>query len=334
MTRALITGAGGFAGSHCLEHLLVNTDWDVVCTDSFKHRGKTDRITQVLDAHPKERSRVQVVTHDLTVPFSQQLEWRIGHCDYVIAYASESHVDRSISDPVPFVTNNVALILNTLEFCRRTRPQTVLVVSTDEVYGPILNEVPFKEWDRIIPSNPYSGSKAAQEAIAISYWRTYDVPVVIVNSMNVIGERQDSEKFVPLIIKAVLEDREVVIHGSKDNIGSRYYMHARNLADAILFLLKRAPARFDREHVDRPDRWNIAPPDRVNNLFLARMIATYIDRPLKYKFEDFPGTRPGHDPHYGLDPGKITSEGWTPPVDFNTSLKRTVEWFLQHPEWL
>jgi dTDP-glucose 4,6-dehydratase len=273
-----------------------------------------------------------VVTHDLTAPFSSQMVRRIGHCEYVIAYASESHVNRAIEDPVPFVMNNVSVVLNTLEFARKTKPGIFLLVSTDEVYGPELDGVPYKEWAPILPSNPYSASKAAQEAIAISYWRTYNVPLKIVNCMNMIGERQDVEKFVPLVVKACLEGREITIHGKPDNIGSRHYLHARNLADGILHLLNELPVRFPM--ADRPDRYNVASADRVDNLTLAQTIAGYVGKPLKYRFEDFPGQRPGHDPHYGLDPGKIMDEGWVPPVEFNTSLKNTVEWFIQNPDWL
>jgi dTDP-glucose 4,6-dehydratase len=332
--RVLLTGAGGFAGSHCLEHLLVNTNWQVVCLDSFRHRGKTDRISEVIEAHPMYRNRVTVVTHDLTAPFSTQMTDRIGHIDYIIAYASESHVDRAIEDPVPFVMNNTALVLNTLEYARRVKPEAFVLISTDEVYGALTGDDPYEEWATILPSNPYSASKAAQEAIAISYWRTYGVPLLIVNCMNMIGERQDVEKYVPLVTKACLEGREIVIHGTPDNIGSRHYLHARNLADGILHLLRqRTPVAYTETHT-RPDRYNIASPDRVDNLSLAEMIAEYANRKLSYRFEDFPQQRPGHDAHYGLNSDKIFSEGWVPPVDFETSLKKTVSWYLRNPQWL
>lgn len=331
-----------FAGSHCLEHILVNTCWDVVCTDSFKHKGKTDRISEVLAAHPGEADRVLVVTHDLTAPFSVQLVEKIGHVDYILAYAAESHVDRSITDPVPFVMNNVAVTLNTLEYARIVKPSAMILVSTDEVYGPILDDVPFKEWSPIIPSNPYSASKAAAESIGISYWRTYGVPLIIVNAMNLIGERQDAEKYVPKVIRACRDNREVIIHGSERNVGSRHYMHARNFADGILFLLgKRSPLpyhdhvpAFDVESADRPDRFNIAPVDRVDNLTLAKMIAELTGVKLRWRFEGFSRQRPGHDAHYGLDAGKILDMGWSAPVDFHESLELTVKWTLQHPEWL
>lgn len=344
MTRVLLTGAGGFFGHHCLEHLLKTTDWDVACTDSFRHKGKTDRIAEVLAAgEPGWPDRVDVVTHDLTAPFSPQAAIRIAGpgLDYIIAAASESHVDRSITDPVPFVLNNTAVILNTLELARQTRPRAVVVVSTDEVYGPEEGGVPHPEWAPILPSNPYAGSKAAQEAIAISYWRTYGVPVVLVNCMNITGERQDSEKFIPKTIRAVTAGQQVVIHGRAGDIGSRHYLHARNLADGICFVLGRRPpamfpawARHGAPAAHRPDRYNIASPDRIDNLVLAHMIADAAGRELSYRLEDFHTARPGHDPHYGLDPGKIAVLGWKAPVPFAESLERTVRWTLAHPEWL
>jgi dTDP-glucose 4,6-dehydratase len=361
MTRVLITGAGGFVGHHFFEHSLVETDWDVVLTDSFRHKGKTDRIREVLDNAPKMRpaqekrwyERTQVITHDLTVPFSKQAVQAMGEIDYIVAFASESHVDRSISDPVPFIKNNTDVVLTTMELARELKPKAVVWVSTDEVYGSVEADdlIGHPEWDAILPSNPYSASKAAQEAIAISYWRTYGVPLSIVNCMNMIGERQDAEKYIPMVTAKVFKGEEVTIHGEPGNIGTRHYLHARNLASGILFLLQETiPVQFPA-HVqayealhpeftdqtgqgDRPDRYNISAPDRINNLTLAQMIAAAIGKPLKYKLEDFHSTRPGHDPHYGLDPSKLTDLGWSLPIPFADSLKRTVEWTLEHPEWL
>ena len=252
-TRALCTGAGGFLGHHFLEHALVSTDWDIVATDSFRHKGATDRISQVLAGFlGYAHDRVDVVTHDLTAPFSPRQAHRITGpgLDYIIASASESHVDRSITDPVPFVRNNVDVILSTLELARQLKPRAVVVISTDEVYGPELGGIPHPEWDAILPSNPYAASKAAQEAIAISYWRTYGVPVVLVNCMNLAGERQDIEKYIPKLIRAVLHGDEVVVHGTPGDIGTRHWLHCRNLADGILHILDGPPAR----HVPRACR--------------------------------------------------------------------------------
>jgi dTDP-glucose 4,6-dehydratase len=346
--NVLITGAGGFVGHHFLEHVLARTDWNVVATDSFRHKGKTDRIREVLigtSSDPDSWSeRTQVITHDLTVPFSEQGIRALGSVDYIVAFASESHVDRSISDPVPFIKNNTDVCLSTLELARRVKPKAVIWVSTDEVYGPVDADdiTGHAEWDRILPSNPYSASKAAQEAIAISYWRTYDVPLVIVNCMNMIGERQDVEKFIPMVISKVYQGETVAIHGTPGHIGTRHYLHARNLADGIVHILDNCPPvsfhahvpSFDVRSADQPDRYNVASPDRIDNLTLAQMIAQYVGKPLRYELVDFHSTRPGHDPHYGLDPRKLQATGWDLPVPFSESLKKTVEWTLAHEEWL
>jgi len=130
--RVFVTGAGGFVGHHTLEHILKTTDWDVVISDSFRHRGVTDRITSIA-CWEAERHRVQLITHDLTVPFSDVMIKDIGHIDYIISMASDSHVDRSITDPAPFIMNNVALCVNMLELARKIQPEMFLHVSTDEV---------------------------------------------------------------------------------------------------------------------------------------------------------------------------------------------------------
>jgi dTDP-glucose 4,6-dehydratase len=331
--RLFLTGAGGFCGHHFLEHVLTTTDWDVVATDSFRHRGTTDRIGQVLAGHPEWKARVDVLTHDVSVPFSDQAILRIRSADYMIAMASESHVDRSISDPVPFVVNNVQVILSTLELARELRPDVLVVISTDEVYGPVAGNDTHPEWSPVLPSNPYAASKAAQEALAISYWRTYGVPLTIVNCMNMVAERQAPEKYVPSLIRSVSRGEEVTVHGTPGHIGTRHYLHARNLADGVLFLLNGAPpAQFPA--AGRPDRYNIVGPDRIDNLTLAQMVAATVGKPLKYRLVDFHSARPGHDPHYGLDGTKMAALGWKPPVPFTESLERTVRWTLANPEWL
>jgi dTDP-glucose 4,6-dehydratase len=334
MTRIAVSGIGGFVGHHLFQHILANTDWDIVGTDSFRHQGKTDRITEVLDGHPDWAARTEIITHDLTAPVSSQMISRIGDIDYLIAMASESHVDRSIADPVPFVRNNVDVMLNTLELARVIKPRVVLHVSTDEIYGPVRQgQPPHPEWDPILPSNPYSASKAAQEAIAISYWRSYGVPCVITNLMNVIGERQGGEKFLPILVRKILLGETVQIHGTEDEIGSRNYLHARNAADAWLFILGMAPAMFPQAL--RPDRYNVAGLSPVSNLALAQEVARILGRPLRYEFTGFDvKNRPGHDPHYGLDMSKLLDLGWKPPVELYESLERTVRWTVDHPAWL
>jgi dTDP-glucose 4,6-dehydratase len=336
VTTVLLTGAGGFAGHHCLQHVLVNTDWDVIVVDSFRHKGKTDRITQVTASHPDWPDRVTVVTHDLTVPFSNQMTAALmkrDGIDYVLAYASDSDVYKSITDPVPTGVNNFGVALATLELCRKLHPRAVVWVSTDEVYGPVTEpDTLFAEWSPIVPSNPYAASKAAQEAMCSAYWRTYGVPVIILNVMNMFGERQQVEKFTPMVMRAVLRGDELTIHGQPGNVGSRRWLHARNLADAILFLLRTPPARYPEALW--PARYNVSSPDRVDNLTLAETVAGIMGRPLRFRYSDPDTERPGHDLHYGLDQEKLGSLSWKPPVPFGESLERTVRWTMNNLEWL
>jgi dTDP-glucose 4,6-dehydratase len=330
--RVLLTGVSGFFGSHMLEHLLEKTDWHIVGIASWKHKGIPERVEEVLSG--KDRSRVTIITHDLSAPLTEKTKKRIGDIDYIINVASDSHVDRSITDPVPFVENNVSLVLNVLEFAREIKPKKFIQFSTDEVYGPAPHGENHKEWSTILPSNPYSASKAAQEAIAFSYWRTYGLPLIITNTMNMFGEMQDAEKYTAQLIKKIYNGEEVTVHGSETSVGSRYYLHARNCADAILFILNTIePVQFT-ESVPLPERYNVVGDVELNNLELAEMVAQILNKPLIYHFEDFHKTRPGHDRRYALDGAKLHDAGWIAPLEFEDSLKRYIEWTLNHKLWL
>lgn len=367
MKKVLLTGGGGFIGGHTFAHIMHNTDWHVTILDSFRHKGKTDRITEMLESHPDWRKRLTVITHDLKAPFSKQLIERIGPINYIINMASESHVDRSITDPRDFIENNVHLTLSMLEYARvlagqlQSPLEKFIQISTDEVYGPAgeswqecrepvcpddakplgerdhkhLYSHNHKEGEPHKPSNPYSASKAAQEDICYAYWRTYDLPIVITNTMNIIGEMQDPEKFLPMLIKGIKIGRKVTIHANADGskIGSRYYLHARNQADALLFLLKNV--EFPR-YADGNDigRFNVVGEYEISNLELAQKVADILGKELRYELVDFHSSRPGHDLRYALDGSKMAALGWKAPLSFDESLKNTVEWTIAHPEWL
>lgn len=340
-------------GSHALRHVLSSTDWDVVCPVTFTHRGKADRIRLALDDLPDAAGRVHVVKCDLAAPVSPQTDDAFGPIDYVLNFASESHVDRSITHPAAFIQNNVAVVTNLLDWCR-TRPAIagVVHVSTDEVYGPAQRGYAHHEWDTIRPSNPYSASKAAQEAIAFSYWRTYDLPIIITNTMNIVGEMQDPEKFVPMAIRNLLADEAVPVHGRRFEgrwqAGSRFYLHARNQADGVLFALRQA-LRFAvvqdaATGVDeslrhsmggaQPFRLHIVGEREVANDEMVAMLADTLGVEPIIQWVDFHSSRPGHDLRYALDGRKMDAWGWKPPVPLDESLRKTVAWTLEHPEWL
>lgn len=333
MTKVVLTGIGGFVGCHTFAHIMHNTDWECIGIDSFRHRGLTDRVTHMLRAHPEWAKRLKVVTHDLAAPFSDQVLLDMGTVDYIISMASESHVDRSIQDPESFCLNNYLLSMYTLQAARKLDPYIYINIGTDEVYGPADLDYKHVEWDVIIPSNPYAASKAAQEALTCAWYRTYDVPAVLTNSMNMIGELQHPEKLIPSIIRNVMAGEEQVIYGTKDSIGSRFYIHARNHADALLFILEKEPARYSNGD-NRPDRYNIVGEKEFNNLEIAHMVAEVVGKPLKYRLVDFHSSRPGHDRRYALDSTKMETLGWTPPYGIEDTIRSTVEWYFDNPEWL
>lgn len=336
--RVLLTGIGGSISTHFLAHIMKNTDWDVVGVDSFRHKGWTDRVKVCFDDHPDWIDRTHIFTHDLTAPFSPLLEEKIGHIDYIISMASLSDVEASIQEPVSFIKNNVDLTLNLLEYARRVKPEAFIQISTDEVYGAVETKYDDlrNEWDPIIPSNPYAASKACQEAIAISYWRTYGVPLIITNTMNNFGEMQSATKYPVIVQKKVAANEELIVHGSETGqIGSRSYIHSRNFADAVLFILKNLPPYMHHtEKADRPDRYNIAGDVQLDNLELAQVIARLMGKELKYRLQNFHHTRPGHDPHYGLNMEKLKKLGWKQPLTFEESLKNVIDWQTEHKEWI
>lgn len=344
--KVLLTGIGGSIGIHTFAHIMHNTDWYVVGIDSFRHKGWQDRIAEVLDAHPDWRKRLTLITRDLRSPITTMTKKEIGYVDIIINMASLSDVEASIQDPVGFITNNIDLEVNILEFARDNwgldgaeKPplDTAFVqISTDEIYGPTDGKTAHPEWAPILPSNPYAASKAAQEAIAISYWRSYNLPLIITNTMNNFGEMQQDEKYPVKIQKAIEAGETVTIHGPEENIGSRFYLHSRNFADALVFIIKQgAPFLHAPGEVDRPDRYNIVGDKQLSNLELAKTIGELMGKPdFKYKIVDFHATRPGHDKHYGLDGTKLKELGWKAPLTFEESLKNTIDWQRENRKWI
>lgn len=337
--RVLLTGGLGFIGSHTVEHWLKNTDWEIVVLDSLRFSGRVERLTDIEGYDP---SRATVLWHDMRAPFHDQIKRQIGDVDYIVNMASDSHVDRSITEPVDFVQNNVNLVLNALEYAREVKPEKFIQVSTDEVYGPAAIGHSHEEGEPHRPSNPYSASKSAQEAIAFSYWRTYDVPVYITNTMNNFGERQHPEKYVPMVIKKILNQEQISVHSKfcertgMKIIGSRVWLHARNHADAVQYILENIPHIPYVDSDETPDlqRYNVAGEQEITNLKIVDMISEIMGQEANWKLEDYHSSRPGHDLRYSLNGDKLREAGWVPPMSVEESFKRTVEWTLEHPEWL
>ena len=328
--RVLITGASGFLGANCLRYLLDTTDWQFACPASFTHRGVPERITMTVDSD--EMARVDVITCDLATPIADTTAALFDKPEIIVNFASESHIPRSLANPVPFVQNNVNSMLHLLEYARSLPNLRAFVhISADEVYGPAATGA-HREWDPILPSTPYSASKAAQEALGISYWRSFGVPLVLVNTMNPIGPMQDPEKFIPMTIGKVLRQECISIHAGADGtIGSRVYVHALDLASAISHVLGREPARYP--DAERPDRWNVVGERDVDNLELAGLIAKAMGHHSVALYRIEQSDRPGHGLRYALDGSKLAAAGWAPKRTIERSVRELVEWALANPLW-
>jgi dTDP-glucose 4,6-dehydratase len=318
MKRILVTGGAGFIGSHVVRHLLANTQAVVTIIDRLDCSGNLNR----LEKHP----RLRVVFHDLKAPINEPVARLIGQQDAILHLAAGTHVDRSITDPLSFVMDNVVGTTNLLEFAR-TNGGRFLYFSTDEVFGPAAPGTAYKEWDRYNSGNPYAAAKAGAEEMVLAYANTYGLDAFVTHTMNVIGPYQHWEKFVPLVIRKVLAGETVQIHANRDRskAGSRFYIHAHDVADAVWFLMSKAA---------KGEKYNIVGEREVDNLALAKMIAEAVGRPLFADMVDFHSSRPGHDLRYALDGSKMAGMGWTPKLNVERAVNQIVEWYLENPVWL
>jgi len=325
--RILVTGGCGFIGSHFVEHVLRNTDWEIVVWDKLTYAS--NGMDRLRDINAFDEGRVHILTCDFSEPLSPGVLQETAEVEYIAHLGAETHVDRSIEDAEPFVRANVLGTMRVLDFARgQTNLRRFIQVVTDEIYGPAPDGVAYKEGDPYNCTNPYSATKAAGCELALAYRNTHRVPVICVFPMNCFGERQHPEKFVPKAIRAVLHGETVPIHGSPDCTvaGSRFWIHARNVADAVLFLL--------RETKSLPPKCHIVGQREIDNLTMARRIAEIIGKPFYHRMVNFHETRPGHDLRYALSGDALYRLGWKPPRPLEESLDKTVRWTLDHPAWL
>jgi dTDP-glucose 4,6-dehydratase len=287
-----------------------------------------------------QRKRLKIVFHDLKSEINPWIKKELGDIDIILHLAAGSHVDRSIDYPMEFVLDNVVGTANILEYARFINSSKGLdrfiYFSTDEIFGPAPNGIDYKENDRYNSTNPYSATKAGGEELAVSYENTYNLPVYITHTMNVFGERQHPEKFIPMCIKKIRDGETITIHSDKTKTipGTRHYIHAEDVAEAIHFLLtQNIEIDIDFGGAKCP-KFNIVGPEEINNLELAKLIADSQGKDLKYKMVDFHSSRPGHDLRYSLSGEKMKKLGWTPSIKLSKRIKRVVEWSLKNENWI
>jgi dTDP-glucose 4,6-dehydratase len=326
MKKVLITGGAGFIAHHVIKHLLKNTDWHIITLDRLDFSGNLNRLAEVV---PND-GRVKTVFHDLKAELNPQIVKAIGDVDIILHLAAGSHVDRSIEFPMEFVMDNVVGTCNILNYARSLpNLERFIYFSTDEVFGPAPNGVNYDEYARYNSSNPYSASKAGGEELAVAFANTYKMPLYITHTMNVFGERQHPEKYIPVCIKRIRDAEKITIHSdvTKTIPGSRYYIHASDVASALLFILN-----LKDQH--NGSKFNVVGKEEINNLQLAQMIADVQGKKLIYELSDFHSARPGHDLRYALSGDYMRKLGWEPQISLKDRISEVVNWTLANDRWL
>jgi len=336
--KILITGGAGFIAHHLIDNILKKTDWEIVTLDRLDFSGNLNRLKEVVYSYSEiEQKRVRIVHHDLKAEINQEIFSTIGAVDYISHLAAGSHVDRSIKFPLDFVMDNVVGTAHILDYARKLdNLERFAYFSTDEVFGPAPLGIDYKENDRYNSTNPYSASKAGAEELVVAYENTYGLPSLITHTMNVFGERQHPEKFIPMVIKKVRDNDVVTIHANpqKTIAGSRHYIHADDVSDALLFLFDYNISNIEPDATGaKCQKFNIVGKDEIDNLSLAKFIAKVQNKPLNYEMVDFHSQRPGHDLRYSLDGTKMKKMGWEPQSAYDR-LDSVVSWTLQNDRWL
>ena len=325
MKTILVTGGCGFIGSHFARLLLSRTEWRVVNLDKLTYAGNLENLKDV-----KEGKRYRFVRGDIgdrTLVgrlFQREQPWA------VVNFAAESHVDRSILDPSPFLKTNVLGVQVLLEASRRHGIERFVHISTDEVYGDVEGKEPCNEESPLAPSSPYSASKAATDLLCLAYRRTYGVPVLIVRSSNNYGPLQFPEKLIPLTIRNALIGKDLPVYG--DGLQRRDWLYVEDNVAAISRVLEKGEIGAIYNVGDVDERTNLEVVHAV-----CRLLAEQAGLELKPLLDliGFVPDRPGHDRRYALKARRIREElGWIPAVRFETGLSRTIRWYLENHEWV
>ena len=338
--KLLITGGCGFVGHHLVEGVLKQTDWEIIVMDKLTYASAGfDRLR---DIKAYDDKRVKILGCDLAEPISEGLRREIGEINYIWHLAAESDVQRSLENSIPFVEANVLGTAHLLEYVKKYQPnlEKFVTFSTDEVFGPAPEGIFYKEGDTCNPSNPYSGAKEGEEAISKAFAFSFGLPIMITRSMNIFGERQHPEKFIPKAVRAILKGEKITIHGLPGNISSRCWIHAREVGNALLFLMENSQV-IEKKYQSDPSHgiYHIVGEER-DVLDLANRISEIIKgRKLnndEIEYVDFHSTRPGHDLRYALSGEKLKQMGFNYTMDLDESFDKMIRWMIrsENKKWL
>jgi dTDP-glucose 4,6-dehydratase len=332
MTKTiLITGGAGFIGSHVIRRFVNNyPDYHIVNVDKLTYAGNLENLTDLQNATNYAFEKVDIV--DEKAVQALFLKYKV---DGVIHLAAESHVDRSITNPMEFIMTNVVGTVNLLNACRfqwkdNMEGKRFYHISTDEVYGSLGEEGLFTEETSYDPRSPYSASKASSDHFVRAYLNTYKLPVVLSNCSNNYGPNQFPEKLIPLAINNISNNKQIPIYGKGENI--RDWLFVIDHASAIDVIFHKGK---------EGETYNIGGNNEWKNIDLIFLLCKIMDKKLNRpegtseKLITYITDRAGHDMRYAIDSGKLQKElGWNPSVTFEIGLEKTVDWYLANTKWM
>jgi dTDP-glucose 4,6-dehydratase len=317
LKRILVTGGAGFIGSNFINHILnEREDYFIVNLDNLTYAGNLENLI------PSEgKKNYQFIKGDITNPDLVRYIFEKYKIKYVINFAAESHVDRSILGSEIFFRTNVIGTNVLLEISRRFEVEKFLQVSTDEVYGSLGSEGLFTEETPLSPNSPYSSSKASADMMALSFFHTYGMPVVITRCSNNYGPYQFPEKLIPLMIINSINNKKLPVYGDGMYVRDWIYVIDHNKAIDIV---------FDKGRIG--EVYNIGASNEMPNIQIIKLILQHLNK--SEELIQFVKDRPGHDRRYAIDSSKIQNElGWKPSILFEDAIKSTIDWYLQNENW-
>lgn len=311
----LVTGGCGFIGTNFIRHMLGKYDYHVVNLDKLTYAGNLENLQDM-----GGDDRYTFVRGDIADAADLEKVFE-GPIDMIVNFAAESHVDRSIMDPDAFIKTNINGTFNLLEMARKKKVRRFIQISTDEVYGSLGATGSFREDTPLAPNSPYSASKTSADILAIAYFKTYGMPVLITRCSNNYGPYQFPEKLIPLMITNALADMELPVYG--DGLNVRDWIHVKDHCAAIDLVLHRG---------EDGDVYNIGAGNEKTNIEIVKLVLEALGKPgslIKYVKD-----RPGHDRRYAIDSEKITRGlGFRPSIDFTEGMRQTVQWYVENKGW-
>jgi len=314
--KILVTGGAGFIGSNFIKYVLKRyQDFEIINFDALTYAGNLKNLFEV-----QNNPRYKFIKGDIT-DFNL-INSLVKECHYIINFAAETHVDRSIENPDIFIKTNVLGTQTLLNSVRKNNIKKYIQISTDEVYGSIEGTGKFTESSILSPSSPYSASKAAGDLLTIANFITFNLPVIVTRCSNNYGPNQFPEKFLPLMILNIMKDKKIPIYG--DGLNVRDWIHVEDHCSAIMEVLLNGKIG---------EIYNIGANKELKNIELAKIVLRIMNK--SEDLIEFVPDRPGHDRRYAIDSTKISRAlGWKPKISFEDGLKKTIEWYQNNQDWV